>query len=145
MRLKAVLLSAVALCGVEPTLVGQAPARAAQLGPHAETSLKEWLRQLVVRQETYYREHGTYTTDVAALGLFNAAGRSAPSGKPDSIYLEVIQAGGRSWWGRAAYRGHGAKDCVVWVGTTGDFTAAPTTAAGKLQAPKEGEPVCDSF
>ena len=145
MRLTALLAAAVALVGVVPRLVAQAPSQAAQLGPQADSTLKHWLRQLVVSQERYYSEHGTYTTDVAALGLFTRPERAAPLAKPDSIYLEVIQAGGRSWWGRARYRGHGTKSCVIWVGATVDFTAPPTTEGGRLQAPKEGEPVCDTF
>jgi len=145
MRLTAVLAAAVALVGALPTLVAQAPGQTAQVGPQADSTLRHWLRQLVVSQERYYSEHGTYTTDVAALGLFTRPGRAALLAKPDSIYLEVIQAGGRSWWGRARYRGHGAKSCVIWVGTTVDFTTPPTTEGGRLQAPKEGAPVCDTF
>src|SRR5881628_4247429 len=85
-------------------------ALAARPGAQADSLLKHWLRQLVVSQERYYSEHGTYTTDVAALGLFTRPGRAALLAKPDSIYLEVIQAGGRSWWGRARYRGHGGQE-----------------------------------
>ena len=86
-----------------------------------------------------------WTSEPACGSVRQRPPRAAPLAKPDSIYLEVIQAGGRSWWGRARYRGHGTKSCVIWVGATVDFTAPPTTEGGRLQAPKEGEPVCDTF
>ncbi len=145
MKVTAVLLAAAALVETGLRLDAKLAARAAQPGLQADSTLKHWLRQLVVSQERYYSEHGTYTTDVAALGLFTGRGRAAPSAKPDSIYLEVIQAGGRSWWGQARYRGQRGSSCVIWVGLTADFTAAPTTQGGRLPAPKEGEPACDTF
>lgn len=111
----------------------------------ADSVLKHWLRNLVVSQETYYSQHGTYTTDVSALGLFTPSPQPVASPKPDSIYLEVIQAGGRSWWGRGRFRGLRGKSCIVWVGTMVDFPAPPTTDGSKVQAPKEGEPHCDGF
>jgi len=123
-----------ALLGATPTPGGQ-----------VDSTLKHWLRNLVVTQEKYYSEHGTYTTDVSALGLFTPPRQALRGGKPDSIYVEVIQAGGRSWWGRASLRGHRGKSCIIWVGTIGDFAAPPTTDADKIQARNEGEPVCDEF
>ncbi len=144
MRLIPVLVGVVTLLGASSRLDAQAALRPTRLGPQADSTLKAWLRQLVVRQEQYYSEHGTYTTDVAALGLFTRPG-GAPSPKPDSIYVEVIQAGGRSWWGRGMYRGHREKSCVIWVGTPVDFTVPPATEGQRLQVPKEGEPVCDAL
>jgi hypothetical protein len=145
MRLMPVVLGVVTLLGAGSPLAGQAPVRAARLGPQADSTLKTWLRQLVVRQEQYYSEHGTYTTDVAALGLFTRQGQAAPSQKPDSIWVEVIEAGGRSWWGRGMYRGHRDKSCVIWVGTQVDFTAPPATEGEQRRAPQEGAAVCDAF
>ena len=145
MRLIPPVLGVVTLLGATSPLAGQAAVRAARLRPQADSTLKTWLRQLVERQEQYYSEHGTYTTDVAALGLFTRPGQAAPSQKPDSIWVEVIHAGGRSWWGRAMYRGHRDKSCVVWVGTQVDFTAPPTTEGQKRPAPQEGAPACDAF
>ena len=145
MRLMPVALGVVTLLGATSPLTGQASVRAARLGPQADSTLKIWLRQLVVRQEQYYSEHGTYTTDAAALGFFTRREQAALSQKPDSIWVEVIQAGGRSWWGRGMYRGHRDKSCVIWVGTPADFTAPPATEGEKRGAPQEGAPVCDAF
>ena len=134
--------------GVDVSLHGSVavlPGQPARLGRQADSTLKRWLRQLVVSQEQYYGEHGTYTTDPAALGLFTQPGRPAAIAKPDSISLEVVWAGGRSWWGRALYRGHRAMSCVVWVGAIADFPAPPSTDRERMRPRREGEPVCDTF
>ncbi|SRR6266567_3059509 len=105
--------------------------------------LKRQLRGLVTAQEGYWANHGTYTTDVSALGLF--APHRAPTTTADSVWLQVIQAGGRSWWGRAVYRGQSGKSCIIYVGTTTDFTAPPATDGAQVKAQSEGAPVCDAF
>ena len=104
-------------------------------------SLKRHLRNLVTAQEAFWVDHGTYTTDVSALGMY----KRAPATPADSEWVQVIQAGGRSWWGRAGYRGRGAKSCIIYVGTRDDFTATPTTDATKVKAENEAQPVCDPF
>ena len=103
-------------------------------------SLKSQLRKLVTAQENYWSQHGTYTTDVAALGMYSPA-----TARTDSILVQVVQAGGRSWWGRALHRGHRDLSCVIYVGHTEDFTAPPATDAGAVKAQNEGRPVCDVF
>ncbi len=105
--------------------------------------LKRQLRGLVTAQEQYWAGHGTYTTDVWALGLFTP--HRTPTTAADSVWLQVIQAGGRSWWGRAVYRGQSKKTCIVYVGTTADFTTQPTTDGAQVKAQNEGAPVCDTF
>ena len=137
MKLLPALVAATALLATAPTVDAQR-ALAARPGAQADSLLKHWLRNLVVSQEKYYSEHGTYTTDVSALGLFTPPRQPAASAKGDSIYLEVIQAGGRSWWGRGSLRGHRGKSCIVWVGTITDFAAPPTTDGTKVQARNEG-------
>ena len=138
------LVTATALLATASAVDAQ-QALAARPGAQADSLLKHWLRNLVVSQEKYYSEHGTYTTDVSALGLFTPPRQPAVSAKPDSIYLEVIQAGGRSWWGRGSLRGHRGKSCIVWVGTITDFPAPPTTDGSKVQGRNEGEATCDQF
>jgi len=144
MKLLPALVAATALLATAPTVDAQR-ALAARPGAQADSLLKHWLRNLVVSQEKYYSEHGTYTTDVSALGLFTPPRQPAASAKADSIYLEVIQAGGRSWWGRGSLRGHRGKSCIVWVGTITDFAAPPTTDGSKVQGRNEGEATCDQF
>jgi len=103
-------------------------------------TLKSALRKLVTAQESYWMAHGTYTTDVAALGMY-----SPTTAKGDSVWVQVVQAGGRSWWGRSTHRARRDLSCVIYVGLTEDFTASPSTDAGRVKAQKEGEPVCDAF
>lgn len=103
--------------------------------------LKTRLRNLVTAQEKYWADHGTYTTDVAALGVFR---RPKPGEPRDSIWVQVIQAGGRSWTGRAVHVGDRVKSCVIYVGLLKDFPSPPTTDGSAKPAEKEGDPVCDA-
>lgn len=104
--------------------------------------LKRQLRALVVAQEKYWADHGTYTTDAAALGVFKP--HRTLTTAADSVWVQVIQAGGRSWWGRAVPRGQ-IKSCIIYIGIFADFTAPPTTDAAHVTAHEEGDPVCDTF
>lgn len=122
-----------------PSITGvSAQVRPAATGVDYTAVLKRQLRNLVTTQETYWADHGTYTTDVSALGVYRP--RVAAT---DSVWIQVIQAGGRSWWGRAIHRAQRGKSCVIYVGTMDDFTAPPTTDAARVQAHNEGEPICD--
>jgi len=122
----------VALALASTALTAQQPQ------PDPRTSaLKSALRNLVVAQERYFVDHGSYTTDVAALGVFR---REAPR---DSIWVQVINAGGRSWSGRAVHIGARDKSCVVYVGLTTDLPSPPATEADSVRATDEGAPVCD--
>ena len=116
-----------------------APSRG--VDPSAE--MKQQLRGLVVAQEAYWTDHRTYTTDLVALGVFKP--QQALTTVADSVSLEVIQAGGRSWWANAVRVGQPHKSCVIYVGETQDFAAPPTTDGGKVKASAEGQPTCDTF
>jgi hypothetical protein len=89
-------------------------------------------------QEGYYANHGTYTTDIAALGLLKPG--SAADGK---VWFRVFHAGGRSWIGDVHVQGRSSTSCVTFVGELTDFPSVPTTASRKLKPVEEGEPVCD--
>ena len=134
------LVSAVILAA---TLVSTAPGLSAQSEPTVD--LKSQLRNLVTAQEAYWADHGTYTTDVAALGMHRRRQAGAPAARPDSLWVQVVQAGGRSWWGRAGHYAYSGKSCIIYVGTMDDFTAPPTTDGAKAKAQNEGEPLCDTF
>ncbi len=107
--------------------------------------LKQRLRTLVIAQEKYWDDHGTYTTDVSALGMFTPHRAGQPAATADSVWVQVVQAGGRSWWGRASIRGHNGKSCVIYIGYFDDFSARPTSDSGGVKAEREGEPACDAF
>jgi hypothetical protein len=126
-------------CAGGTALTAQAPASTAS---RRAGQLKSRLRNLVVAQEQFWAGHGTYTTDVSALGIFN----SPKAGEQrDSIWVQVIQAGGRSWWGRSSHLGDRGKSCVIYVGFLSDFPSPPVTDDRKLQARSEGEPLCDDL
>ena len=130
------IAAAITVCAL-PLQAQVRPVSAGGSDPSAV--LKLTLRQLVVAQENYWNGHGTYTTDVAALGMY------PPKGGGDSVWVQVVQAGGRSWWGRAVHRGRKDLSCAIYIGLTEDFTSAPMTDANKTKAQKEGEPICDAF
>jgi hypothetical protein len=118
-------------------LVAAPVAVQAQTTSH-EGALKRALRNLVVAQENYFANHGTYTTDVAALGLYTKGAR-------DSIWVQVVNAGGRSWNGRAIHTAARDRSCVIYVGYKTDLASAPVTETDSLPAKNEGEPVCDQM
>jgi hypothetical protein len=98
------------------------------------------LRDLVTAQEGFWAQHGTYTTDVSQLGMF----RPFKKGEiQDSIWVEVLFAGGRSWSAEGGYRGKGRVTCVIYVGRLSDFPSPPVTPHDSLRATEEAAPVCD--
>jgi hypothetical protein len=127
------ILALSAAFALAPTaLTSQQP----QPDPRA-AALKSALRNLVIAQERYFVDHGSYTTDVAALGVFR---RETPR---DSIWVQVISAGGRSWNGRAIHSAARNKSCVIYVGLKTDLPSPPVTEADSVRATDEGAPVCD--
>lgn len=105
----------------------------------AVAQMQQRLRKLVQAQETFWMDHGTYTTDLAALGLF-AKDRAAA----DSTFVQVIFAGGRGWSGLASHRALRGKGCVIYVGRPDELPHVPQTVADKRAAEKEGTPTCDA-
>jgi hypothetical protein len=95
-----------------------------------------WLRNLVTAQESYYADHGTYTTDLAALRLL-------PAIRQDSVWIRVVHAGGRSWTADAGQRGVMGRSCVIYIGRLQDFPSVPQTAQQQHQPAEEAVPVCD--
>ncbi len=102
--------------------------------------LKETLRNLVAAQEGYWLEHGSYTTDVSALGM-HARGAE----RRDSATVWVLFAGGRGWSGVAAHSALPKKSCVVFVGDPDDLPRLPRTAGKEKKAEHEGVPMCDQL
>ena len=105
----------------------------------AVAQMRVSLRKLVQGQERFWMEHGTYTTDLAALGLYGKD--RLPQ---DSTFVQVIFAGGRGWSGVASHRGRRGKTCVIYVGSPDELPKVPQTFADKRSAEKEGAPACDT-
>lgn len=106
--------------------------------PETVQQMKETLKTLVAAQEAYYADHGSYTTDVAAL--------SAAIKKPfntDSVWVRVSFAGGAGWTGIA--QAHGLKNtrCVVYIGDPAELPKLPKTFGQQTPA-GEGAITCDT-
>lgn len=108
----------------------------------AETSvdsLRERMRQLMIAQEGYYSDRGTYTTDLVALGLAT----KRLKGDPNWWWIRVWHAGGAGWTADAQGAGVFAGSCVAYVGRLVDFPSVPTTKARELKPTGDGEITCD--
>lgn len=153
MRLPLASLLAAALvaapAAAQTTAASPSPVRpVAAAHPHGATvsadsalaQMRARLRDLIVAQERYWVDHGTYTTDVSALGFF-VKGRRAPA---DSAVVQVISAGGRGWSGVATHRAVRGKSCVIFVGSTDDLPKMPVTFAERRPAESEGKVTCDA-
>jgi hypothetical protein len=140
MRTTALAIAALLAIALLTTAGGQGSAgNIVSRGPEAQ--LKSHLRNLVTAQEGFWADHGTYTTDVAQLNLFQRKRSST-----DSVWVQVLFAGGRSWSGRALYLGkQPGKSCVIYVGAQSDFPSPPVSERDSVRATEEGSPVCDKF
>jgi hypothetical protein len=98
--------------------------------------MKTALQDLIVAQEKYFSDHGTYMTDGSALGIY-----PLKSGQP---LVQVIFAGSRGWTGMATDRSLKGKSCVVYIGIEKELPGGtPKTMAAGTPAQTEAVPVCD--
>ena len=115
-------------------VVAMAPAVA------AIAQMRSKLQLLVAAQEQYWQRHGTYTTDVGALGLLDPAGPTPQ----DSTTVRVFAAGGRGWSGMSTHRGLGGKSCVIYVGRPEELPKVPATLDERREATQEALTACDA-
>lgn len=87
------------------------------------------LRRLVLAEEMYFAENGTYTGNLQTL-KFRPPSRAA---------VTLLWANRDGWAARGSYPSIQGKDCVVYVGR---MHPAPATKRNRRQA-AEGVPVCD--
>jgi hypothetical protein len=95
----------------------------------AFTTVRAALRRLVVVEETYFAENGTYTGDLDRV-------RFQP---PADVTVTILWATRDGWAARARHGGIPGKDCVVYVGSS---RPAPASVRHGRQA-REGMPTCD--
>ena len=116
------------------------------------TDMKVALHDLVVAEEKYFSEHGTYTTDGLALGVWPVKSRQqqGPSmdatgdPQPSKVSVQVIFAGSRGWTGMATDPSMKGKSCVVYIGSEKELPGGvPKTMAAGISAQTEAVPVCD--
>ena len=112
--------------------VGSASAQA------VASPVQQRMRQLMMAEEQHYSDHGTYTTDLAALGLMSKVDRQAPQ-----VWLRVFHAGGGGWIADVQGSNGISGSCVAFVGTLGDFPSVPSTQGQHLKPTDQGVIVCD--
>jgi hypothetical protein len=134
-------LAVASFLGLALLMIARAPASVGRtVAGSPDALLKTQLRSLVTAQEKFWADHGTYTTDVSQLSMFPP--KPAPA---DSVWIQVLFAGGRSWSGRALYRAIRRKSCVGYIGALADFPSAPVSEGDSVRATAEGSPACDKF
>ena len=92
--------------------------------------IRTGLRRLVVAEETFFAENGTYTDDLERIQYKPAAGSS----------IRFLWVSGTGWAASGTHAGIAGKDCVIYVGRD---RGAPTTLK-YVRKGKEGVPVCDA-
>lgn len=115
-------------------LLVRAPVATAQA---AAPPVQQAMRELMMAEERYYSDHGTYTTDVSALGLMPKVGRKDPQ-----VWIRIYHAGGAGWIADAQGANGLNGSCVAFVGDLSNFASVPSTQ-GKLKPTEEGHITCD--
>jgi hypothetical protein len=92
--------------------------------------IRTGLRRLVVAEETFFAENGTYTNDLERIQYKPAPGSS----------VRFLWVSGTGWAASGTHAGIVGKDCVIYVGRD---RGAPTTLK-YVRKGKEGVPVCDA-
>ena len=115
-------------------------AAAATPGAAAVAQMRSKLRLLTAAQEEYWSRHGTYTTDVAALGLLDRGGRTPQ----DSTTVRIFSAGGTGWSAMSTHRALAGRSCVIYVGRVEDLPKPPATLAERREATTEALTACDT-
>jgi hypothetical protein len=93
------------------------------------TQISRGLRRLVVAEEGFYAENGTYTRDLERVGF-------RPEGGTKVEFLWLSRDG---WAASGTHPDLPGRDCVIYVGQQRE---APATRRQALQG-REGVPVCD--
>jgi len=104
----------------------------------AAAPVQQRMRELMMAEEQYYFDHGTYTTDLSALGLMSKLDRQAPQ-----IFLRVYHAGGAGWIADAQGYNGMVGSCVAFVGSIGNFPSVPSTQGQHLKPTEQGVITCD--
>jgi hypothetical protein len=151
MRTSLLLLAVPAACLLAPataqtqdvyTFATEAPAAESvpKIAPEsALRAMKERLRNLIAAQEGYWLAHGTFTSDVSALGLHVTG-----SERREKATVAVIFAGGRGWSAVATHSALPNRTCVVFIGDETTLPRLPSTVRAKKKAETPGVPLCDT-
>ena len=88
--------------------------------------MKAALRALVMKQEAFWAEHGSYTADMSALGLY-----PRPASADGTPAVQVIFAGSRGWTGMATQSTMKGMSCVILVGNPDELPKLPATTSSE--------------
>jgi hypothetical protein len=120
-----VVLCAAPAAGQSPT-----PADSAQL------MMRGALRMLATAQETYFAEHRTYTTDVAALGRMVGAATNG-------VQLAIWSASTEGWAMEARHPALPGQSCVMYRGTAASTPEVLTQEQRLPGSARAGRVRCD--
>lgn len=133
-----IALAAASRLDAQVTTGGQASAVAASASSSDVKDMKAALRTLVMKQEAFWSEHGSYTADMSALGLY-----PRPASATGTPAVQVVFAGSRGWTGMATQSTMKGQSCVVFVGNPDELPKLPATMRSKKIPGVEGAPLCD--
>ncbi|HET7188072.1 MAG TPA: hypothetical protein VFI52_07950 [Gemmatimonadaceae bacterium] len=122
----------------QSTMSGPASAAASSASSVDVKEMKAALRALVMKQEAFWSEHGSYTADMSALGLY-----PRPASANGTPAVQVIFAGSRGWTGMATQSTMKGTSCVVFVGNPDELPKLPATMRSKAIPSVQGAPLCD--
>lgn len=108
-----------------------ADASSAQL-EQALHAMRQTLSKLVVLEQEYLVNYGTFTTDITFVGLEPAQG----------VDVQVLWARPDAWAARATHVLAPGVSCIIWAGMLSTPDSLPETASERKRGP-EGLPVCD--
>jgi hypothetical protein len=109
-------------------------------GSSAAVSLTERrLKALVGDQESWYSDHGQYSTNAYAVARNATRADSAL----EKVQIQVLYAGKKGWTAMASHPDAPGKTCVIYVGYRSSLPMVPRTRADALDAASEGKPTCD--
>ena len=97
------------------------------------------LRNLVVQEEQFYADNGTYSRDVSRLSA-RVAGDTA---SVNHVQVQILWAGKKGWNAIASHADAPGKSCTIYVGDREKFPIVPRTRAEGIEASMEGIPACD--
>src|SRR4029077_16175097 len=109
---------AIATMTIVSTAAAQAPA----------SPVQQSMRQLMAAEEAYYFDHGTYTTDISALGLLSKIDRQKPP-----VWLGGFHAGGGGWIADAQGSNGMTGSCVAYVGNLADLPRMQQLSGNKCR------------
>ena len=113
--------------------VRRRPEKASPTNPQTDAAsfaeIRRSLRRLVVAEESFFAENGTYTDDLSVI-------RFAPVKNVTTRFLWLSRDG---WAASGTHAALPERDCVIYVG----IAKAPPTTLKYVRAGRLGVPVCD--